>query len=150
MSNTSSHLVVILRGISGAGKSSYAKKHYPDAVVCSADNFFIQKDGTYKFRADLLGKAHQQCHDNFVKALRDKTRRIVVDNTNTKRREYGWYLQDARNYGYDVLFVRLDTPVSVAAERNAHGVPLDAVQRMADRMDEVPEGCLEIVVSGTE
>jgi predicted kinase len=118
--------------------------------VCSADNFFVQKDGTYKFRAELLGRAHEQCHQKFKQALRDKVRTIVVDNTNTKLREYKWYLQDARNYGYDVIFVRLDTPVDVAASRNAHGVPLDAVQRMADRMDEVPDDCTEIVVSGTD
>jgi predicted kinase len=141
--------VIIMRGTSGSGKSSYAKKHYPDAVVCSADNFFIQKDGTYKFRADLLGRAHKTCHESFVKALRNKARTIVVDNTNTTLREYKHYLQDARNYGYDVLFVRLDTPVDVAAKRNAHGVPLEAVERMANRMDEVPDGCKEIVVSGT-
>lgn len=144
------YTVILLRGIPGSGKSTYAKKHYPDATVCSADNFFVQKDGTYKFRAELLGRAHEQCHQKFKQALRDKVRTIVVDNTNTKLREYKWYLQDARNYGYDVIFVRLDTPVDVAASRNAHGVPLDAVQRMADRMDEVPDDCTEIVVSGTD
>lgn len=142
--------VVIMRGTAGSGKSTYAKKHYPDAVVCSADHFFIQKDGSYKFRPELLGRAHTTCHEKFKQALRDKARTIVVDNTSVKLRDYKWYLQDARNYGYDVLFVRLDTPVEVAAARNLHGVPLEAVQRMADRMDEVPDDCREIVVSGVE
>ena len=42
--------MVIMRGLSGSGKSflgGLLLKHYKDAaVVCSADIYFIQEDGT--------------------------------------------------------------------------------------------------------
>ena len=130
--------VVIMRGPSGSGKSTYTKKHYPDAYVCSADLFFHDEKGNYNFDPKLLGRAHEDCKRKFKKALHEKRPLVVVDNTNTKFWEMKPYIQMAREAGYDVEFVRLSTPVDVAASRNVHGVPLDAVKRMADRMEDLP------------
>lgn len=134
----SEHKVVIMRGPSGAGKSTYTKKHFPGALVCSADHFFYNKEGKYEFKANLIGAAHESCKRVFKKALAAESPLIVVDNTNTKMWEMKPYIMAAKNAGYDIEFVRLSTPVDVAAARNVHGVPLDAVQRMADRMEDLP------------
>lgn len=142
--------VVIMRGISGSGKSTYIKKHYPDALVCSADHFFEKDDGSYQFNAKQLGIAHGICMKKFKKALAHGTDLVVVDNTNTKAREFRPYLMAAQHAGYEIEIVRLETPVDVAAARNAHGVPEEAVQRMSDRMAPAPSGYHEKVVSGTD
>lgn len=142
--------VVIMRSISGGGKSTYVRKHFPGAVVCSADHFFDQKDGSYKFNPKLLSVAHKVCSTKFGKALKSKKPLIVVDNTNTTMREIRPYMMAAKAAGYEVDVVRIDTPVDVAHKRNAHGVPLEAIQRMADRMAPAPKEWNEMVVSGTE
>jgi len=143
--------VIILRGHSGSGKSTYIKRKLSDAVVCSADSFFVdKKSGDYNFNPKLLGVAHGACRKKFERALKASEPLVVVDNTNTRHREYKDYLKLAKQYGYQVEFVRMDTPVDVAADRNTHGVPLAAVERMAARMDTVPDGYLETLVSGVE
>ena len=35
---------IILRGPAGSGKSTWVEKNCPDAVVVSADHFFIHKE----------------------------------------------------------------------------------------------------------
>ena len=142
--------VVIMRSISGGGKSTYIRKHFPDAIVCSADHFFDQKDGSYKFNPKLLSVAHKACSMKFGKALKDKVPLIVVDNTNTTMREIRPYVMAAKAAGYEVEVIRIDTPVSVAHQRNSHGVPLASIQRMADRMAPAPPEYHEKVVSGTD
>lgn len=142
--------MVIMRGPSGSGKSTYTKKHFPEAVVCSADSYF-ERSGEYKFDRTKLGAAHGYSKGKCETSLKKGVPLVVVDNTNTTLREMKPYVKLARQYGYTVRFVRLETPVTVAAGRNTHGVPEEAVQRMADRMADVPEEWgQETVVSGTE
>lgn len=144
-------LCVIMRGISGSGKSTYTKKHYPDAVVCSADDYFteILGDGKeYKFDASKLSEAHAWCMRVFLESVWQKRPQIVVDNTHTKLWEFSGYVQVASSLGYDILIVRMDTSVKVAAARNTHGVPEKAVQGMADRFERCLPWWHEILVSG--
>jgi len=130
-------IVTIMRGISGSGKSTYIKNNLPMSLVCSADHFFI-KNNVYDFDAKKLGLAHESCKNKFKKAIKEGISSIVVDNTNTQVREMQFYFDYAKNHGYDVNIVRLHAPVAVCAGRNAHGVPLEAVQRMNDRMASIP------------
>ena len=89
-------LVLILRGISGSGKSSVARAivsaHPPGTVaVCSADDFFLQ-GGVYRFDFNQLGAAHEACRRSFDSALRRRIPIIILDNTNTTLREYEPYV----------------------------------------------------------
>lgn len=128
-----------MRGISGSGKSSWIQKNLSDNVtICSADLFF-SRNGEYQFDHTKLGKAHGSCKSSFLDALDRGDFEIVIDNTNTTRKEMEFYVKNARGYGYRVSFIRLNTDVSVAAKRNQHGVPLAAVQRMQDRMQPIPD-----------
>lgn len=129
--------VIILRGISGAGKSTYTEANFPNATVCSADKFFI-KDGVYKFDPTKLGNAHAWCGDQFGQALKRGDETIVVDNTNTKLWEMKNYLETAARFGCEVKVVRLTVDPKIAAARNLHGVPADKVQQMQDRFQDFP------------
>jgi predicted kinase len=129
--------VVILRGISGAGKSTYIRKHFPKAIVVSADHYF-QRDGEYKFDATLLPKAHGSCLWRFQKAVCQHARLIVVDNTNTQVRELAPYADFAKQHGYAVEVIRLKVDPEVAAARNIHGVPADIIQQMQGRFEDYP------------
>ena len=127
--------VVILRGISGSGKSTYTAKNHPTAFVASADNFFMQ-DGVYNFNPAKLGAAHARCAAAFEYALKHGDDEVVVDNTNTKLWEFKGYLDIAAKYGYDVKVVRLVVDPKIAAARNTHGVPAAKVQQMQDRFQD--------------
>ena len=138
--------VIIMRGASGSGKSTYTNKNHPDAVVCSADSYFVDKDGNYNWDPKKIGFAHTSCQKSFKMALDRSEPLIVVDNTNTTVKEFKFYLDAARDHGYDVEVVRIETPLDVAAARNVHNVPFDAVKRMKGRMVDFLG---EKIVSGT-
>jgi len=127
--------VTILRGISGAGKSTYTAKHFPDAVICSADHYFGH-GADYKFDGSKLGKAHDQCFQLFMTACNSGKPSIVVDNTNTTLREFLRYVEFAKSRGYKVDVVRLVVDPKIAAKRNVHGVPAEKVQQMQNRFQD--------------
>jgi predicted kinase len=129
--------VIILQGVSGSGKSTYIKNNCDHAEVCSADHYFMV-DGEYKFDPSKLGKAHQACFRGFVEWLQDLQSAVdlmFVDNTNTTVAEVAPYYFAAEAYGAEVKIVYLECDSEIAAQRNAHSVPLRSVQAMEARLN---------------
>ena len=126
--------VVIMRGVSGSGKSTYIKEHFPEAVVVSADKYFM-KDGEYKFDYTKLAQAHGSCRARFASALKAEKTLVVVDNTNTRHKEFKDYFWTAKVHGYEVLVVRLDVALGDLYGKNTHGVPDESVKAMYERME---------------
>ena len=125
--------MIILRGISGSGKSTYARENYPEEVICSADDFFTV-DGEYCFNPSMLSEAHTQCFRTAIFGLQSRLD-IVVDNTNTSIWEIAPYVLLAQAFGAEIEIIRVDCDPAVAAARNTHGVPSGAVFAMAARME---------------
>ncbi len=152
--NENNNRVVILRGCSGSGKSTYIQKNFPNAYICSADHFFTGNDGIYRFDPMLLGEAHRYCYRKFLLAITDKElsrpKIIVVDNTNTQIFEFYGYVQLAWAYNIPVEIIRMNTPIDIAAARNLHGVPFKKVKSMQDRFQNIPSfwGIGEKIVKG--
>ena len=113
----SSMNVIVLRGISGAGKSTWAAKHYPDAVIASADSYFLQEDGSYDYDPKQIDAAHEACYQTFVQALINREPLIVVDNSNVTVWEISPYVMPARSFGYEVEVLTLDCDPEVAIRR---------------------------------
>jgi len=133
--------VVILRGVSGSGKSTFRRKNHPEALVCSADSFFYDKDGEYHFDANLLSEAHRSCFAKFLLLLQanhDSDATVVVDNTNTTTAEISPYYMAAQVYSVPVEIVTLICRNEIAAKRNKHGVPLHAIRNMRNRFETLP------------
>lgn len=120
---------IIMRGLPGAGKSTWLKNNHPNILTCSADHFF-EKEGQYHFDGSKLGEAHAQCLRQFIVACQAGTP-VAVDNTNRTLAECAKYYDIATAYGYDVLVVDMLVEPEVAAARNVHGVPLAAIERMS-------------------
>ena len=127
--------VIILRGISGSGKSTYIATHYPIATIASADKYFM-RDDVYTFDPKQLGNAHSWCFRQFEAALQRSDETVIVDNTNTKLWEFKGYLDLTAQYGYEVKVIRLTVDPKIAAARNLHGVPTEKVQQMQDRFQD--------------
>ena len=85
--------VIILRGCSGAGKSTVAHLFSGKSVICTADDFFYDEKGVYNFDASKLSDAHTDCRLKFVTAIHDDSiDTIIVANTNTQEKEFDFYL----------------------------------------------------------
>ncbi len=147
-----------MRGIPGSGKSTYAERAVDTlpsdqvGAICSADNFFINESGEYKFDLSKIGLAHASCFDGFLHGLRTMKagyiHLLVVDNTNVKAWELSPYIQLAKHHRFDLEVVRFHIDPAIAGPRNKHGVPQEAVDRMAKGMERLPPALgREIVIS---
>lgn len=145
--------VTILRGVSGAGKSTWASKHYPvldrpllgprgykpnaAASVYSADDYFVDLAGEYKFSPQHLPEAHAHCLRSFVRDVSGNVvEHLIVDNTNTTVAEVAPYAALALAYRHDLEIVTILCDPVAAAKRNVHGVPLPSVIEVEKRLRE--------------
>lgn len=147
------NLLVLIRGLPGAGKSTeamnikaWAEAHNYAFTHCEADNYFITK-GKYKFDPTKLGAAHktsQQMCDEGMSIPGNNI--VVVSNTMTQHKEMEPYLAMADKHAFEVRVVTVGTRMSLKdlQSRNIHGVPMSSLERMADRWESY-EG--EIIVS---
>ena len=145
--------VVILRGLPGSGKSTYATKRMEgqSGTICSADDHPGLYNEAMEIDFTKLGDAHDGCFDRFVKACRRavlipvRGSLIIVDNTNTTLAEMAPYRMFARQQGIEVEFVTVDAdlgpldadPEGLAA-RTIHNVPTRSIEAMRDRWEDLP------------
>lgn len=133
--------VVIMRGISGSGKSTYARQIHdlwgPGRIV-SADDFFM-KDGSYRFDPSGIGEAHAVCLGKFLMHLQNRVPLVIVDNTNIRLWEFNNYLKLARWFEYKTEIL---TTMGFSGEliplyhsRNVHGVPREIVASQFDNYE---------------
>lgn len=120
----------VLRGIPGSGKSTYAKSQ-EGAVICSADDFFIQPDGTYAYDKAKIQLAHDFCFKKCHDALHAGEQTVIIDNMNASAWEISPYVMLGRNFGYTVEILNFPCDNDTAATRNIHNVPIKDIERTA-------------------
>ena len=132
--------IKVMRGISGSGKSTYAKtlaRAAYDAMekplICSADHYFVGPDG-YKFDGSKLGDAHKFCMMRFLGCIQDGMSPIIVDNTNINIEDIAPYVAVGEALGYDVEIIQVNVDFELAARRNIHEVPRPKIQEMYRRL----------------
>ena len=130
--NTNKKLI-LMRGISGSGKSTKASQLSKGGVVFSTDEFFYS-DGKYVFDSNKSPEYHQKNVDRTEDAMNRSISPIVIDNTNITASAMKPYVELADKYGYDVSFAKPETDWAWDAEelakRNSHEVPLEVIQTM--------------------
>ena len=121
-------LLILLRGLPGAGKSTFAK------MICNqhveADMYFMQ-DGEYKFDATKLKQAHKWCQDK-TESWMQKRYNVVVSNTFTQEWEMDAYYELAKKYGYQVHSLIVENRHGGI---NQHGVPEETLEKMKKRFE---------------
>ena len=122
--------LIILRGVSGAGKSTFCDLIQGPKVVCCADDFFVDDKGNYNWNGALIGRAHESCRHKFDWALKDDVvDNIIIANTNTKPSDWKYYEDKAREAGLRVIFIVLENRCGSV---NIHNVPEETLKRQAD------------------
>ncbi len=130
-------IVIIMRGVPGSGKTNMANylaegKH---AVVCSTDSYFVT-DGKYDRDHTKLRENHQKNLERFIQCLLDGIPLVICDNTNIRHRDFENYVTAGDKFGYRVAIVTLPHPdPEVAAKRNLHNVPVEAIRRMIEQWE---------------
>tara|TARA_Y100000296_G_C5072696_1_gene205759 strand:+ start:106 stop:594 length:489 start_codon:yes stop_codon:yes gene_type:complete len=156
--------LILLRGVSGAGKSTVAEL-FIDATIISTDDFFIQKEwcticddgepvdaicnedhNKYIFDANSLVENHMKCTVKAEQAMGAATRVIdnpgldivnhtlVIHNTFTKQWEMTPYLILAEKYGYTVHTLIVENRHE---SKSIHNVPQHSVDAQRRRFEVV-------------
>jgi len=146
-------LLVILRGVSGSGKTTiseglenslyvaFEKMGFDDEWTnntfrtCSNDNYFTDEDGNYNFNGSEIPDAIEYCRAEFDDAIGEGANLIVLDNTNMVKRHYEDYIKEAKMYDYKVVQICTHTTeiskdvAEAFFARNVHGVPMHSIVR---------------------
>jgi predicted kinase len=134
--------LIILRGLPGSGKSTWVDELIKvKCVVCSADNFFCNESGTYKFDPSKIAQAHEKCKIKAFNAMAKGEQLIIIDNTNIQHWEYELYTFFAHHFDYEVSIKTIGSTSNVEkikeyVKRNIHGVDIERILAMAVRWED--------------
>lgn len=121
----------LIRGVPGAGKSSFAETLLANQVVddfVEADQYFVN-EGVYCFNPYKLKEAHKWCQDR-TRVILDRGYSIAVSNTSTTEKEVDTYRKIAEEC--NAKFVSIIVENRHGGE-NVHGVPEEKLQQMKSR-----------------
>ena len=133
-------------GCPGSGKTTYVNRVMTKlnawfglrCMDCSADEYFVGKDGKYNFDRTKLHQAHEYCKDRVRKALRSGCDFVAVSNTSTTHKERLPYIEMAKEWDYRVRIKYIggvdEESIKLYAQRNIHNVPEESIRRMAERI----------------
>jgi predicted kinase len=123
-------VLIIVRGIPGCGKSTFAK--LLGVAICTTDDFFTDKDGKYTWVGAKVGFAHLWCQSKCKKYMSEGISPVIVANTATTKKELKPYYDLAIGYGYKVFSVIVENR---HGGKNIHNVPEENVKAMIERFD---------------
>ena len=136
--------LILLRGVSGAGKTTVAEmffrlgaappEDFMDSVyIYSADDYFINPTtGEYRFDLSLLKDAHRLCQSSVEGAMKDVMEHIVVHNTFTEEWEMQPYFDLALYYGYRVSTLIVENRHE---SKSTHNVPDEVIEKQRKRFN---------------
>jgi protein phosphatase len=124
--------LVALVGISGSGKSTFARMHFRPTEIMSSD-FFRGLVSDDENDQAATGAAFDALYYVAGKRLA-AGRRTVVDATNLRREDRAKLIALAREYDVLPVAIVLDVPESVCAERNAARADRDMSPHVIPRM----------------
>lgn len=134
--------LILIRGVSGSGKTTFGRLIAGHGMnleaigakpfdVLAADDYFMV-DGEYKFDGSKLKEAHADCQARTEARMARGDRMVIVANTFTREWEMAEYFLLAYEYGYRVYSIIVENRHDGV---NEHGVPEESVQAMRDRFE---------------
>jgi predicted kinase len=120
--------LVLIRGLPGSGKSTLAKEMFPKHKHFEADMYFTDAEGNYNYDPAKAKDAHQWCLA-MTKVNLEHGYDVVVSNTFTQAWELDAYFE---------LKIPLKIYKATGAFESIHGVPVEVIQKMKDRFEDIP------------
>jgi predicted kinase len=126
--------LILLRGLPGAGKSTFAKMLVgeKDYLHKEADMFFVDREGNYNFEPEKLKAAHLWCREEVEFLMKHDHPLIVVSNTFTQEWEMSDYFAYAEKHGYRIVSLIVENR---HFGNSIHEVPMEKIRQMEDRFD---------------
>lgn len=135
--------LILMRGVSGSGKSTIARKlaQLESSVICSTDDYFLV-DGKYVFEPRMIGVNHSRNQERARDSMKNRIPQVIIDNTNTQAWEMIPYVQAALELGYQIEIVEpepatLEEIMRRQESRGDKNLPLEVVERMMSRFEKV-------------
>ncbi len=125
--------VIILRGVSGSGKSTWASRFAGRATILSTDDFFYI-DGVYRHDHTKLREYHGRTFRLFLDALNRGDRLIIVDNTNVEPWEFSPYALAGEAFGCKTELLTFRCSLETALARKQL-VPVEQMERIYDNFE---------------
>ena len=131
--------LVIMRGLPGSGKSTRAKRYIAEmkpesSGIFSADDFFIDPDGVYRWNGAKLDKAHEWNNERIKAAVEQNTQIVIADNVHAFLYDMRASIKIAEKHNYEVIYLKGDAPWALdpneCAKRSLHGISVAAVSNM--------------------
>lgn len=127
-------LLLLIRGLPGSGKTTLAESirelNHRDCTIHSADDYFVDDNGVYRFDPNKLRHAHAQCEATVNNSMRWNTALVLVHNTFTRDSEMMNYYALAELHGYTCKTIICENRHE---GESIHGVPSATLEKMRDR-----------------
>jgi predicted kinase len=125
--------LILLRGLPGSGKSTFAKTLVnKDYCHKEADMFFVDSEGNYKFQLSKIRDAHKWCQEEVDFLMKYEHSPLVISNTFTQEWEMKEYYKLAEKYGYTVFSIIVENRHGGV---NEHDVPQEKLDQMRNRFE---------------
>ena len=132
MIDQSKPTLYLVRGVSGAGKSTFAQSLlsvYEGLVVhLEADMYFMQH-GSYNFQQEKLHQAHQWCQSN-TRSYLARNWNTIVSNTSTTEKEVKVYQDIAKECNANFVSLIVENRSNTIS---LHNVPEEVLRKQRNR-----------------
>lgn len=118
--------LVLVRGLPGSGKSTFAQETFTDHEHYEADMWHVNSDGEYRFDLNEIGRAHEWVQRNTEYWLRQK-KDVVVTNTFVKLSNIAYFVDIARRTKSLLTVITLNTQYG-----SIHNVPEEVIKKMTE------------------
>jgi len=124
------NVLIIVRGLPGAGKNAFAEMLNTKAICCADD--YLVVNGTYDWAWWKLESAHKWCERKCEKFMKIGVERIIVANTGVHLKDIKPYFDLAKVYNYKVFSIIVENRHGGI---NSHGVSEETLESMKKKFD---------------